>query len=197
MLLRSTHSLRAPRAPGDRAYQVEARLTLGNRRLQWWPMSRVTLGAVRVEDRIHVYAPPDNIIPTDAFLGKVAQLEGYTLNAWVIHAGDCLTLTLYWRAGVEVDTPYEVFVHLVDGQGQLVAQHDSPPANGTLPTSLWVSGEMIIDDHTVCLPPDLEVGPYTLQVGIYNPATGGRLPVSTAGATSDGALRLTHVEVTP
>jgi len=41
------------------------------------------------------------------------------------------------------------------------------------------------------------VGTYTLQVGIYNPATGGRLPVSTGDAVSDGALRLTHIEVTP
>ncbi len=85
----------------------------------------------------------------------------------------------------------------MDGQGQLAAQHDSPPANGTLPTSLWVSGEIIIDDHTVRLPSDIEVGTHTLQVGIYNPATGGRLPVSTGDAVSDGALRLTHIEVTP
>jgi len=197
MLLRSTHTLQTSRAPCDRAYQLEARLTMGNRQLQWWPMSRVILGAVRVEDRIHVYAPPDNINRTDTFFGEVAQLAGYTLNPSVIHAGDCLTLTLYWRAGLEVDTPYTVFVHLVDGQGQLAAQHDSPPANGTLPTSLWVSGEIIIDDHTVRLPSDIEVGTHTLQVGIYNPATGGRLPVSTGDAVSDGALRLTHIEVTP
>jgi hypothetical protein len=197
VLLRSTHTLRTSRAPGDRAYQLEARLTLGNKRLQWWPMSRVTLGDVRIKDRIHVYTPPDNITATDTIFGEVAQLAGCSLNPSVIHPGDCLTVTLYWRSEVEVDKSYTVFVHVVDGQGQLTAQHDSPPANGTLPTNLWVSGEIIIDDHTVRLPSDIGVGTYALHVGIYNPATGGRLPVSTDAATSDGALRLTHIEVTP
>jgi hypothetical protein len=197
VLLRSTHTVRTPRDPGDRAYQLEAWLTLGSRRLQWWPVSRVTLGAVRVEDRVHVYAPPDNIIATDASFGEVAQLAGYTLSPSEIHAGDCLTLTLYWRAGVEVDTPYKVFVHVVDEQGQLAAQHDSQPASGALPTNLWISGEILTDDHAVLLPSDMEVGTYALEVGIYNPATGGRLPVSGGDAISDGALRLTRIEVTP
>ena len=76
---------------------------------------------------------------------------------------------------------YNVFVHLLDGRGQLVAQTDSAPVGGSQPTSSWQAGEMIADRHGVLVPATLPAGEYELRVGIYSPPTGERLPVEDAG----------------
>ena len=101
------------------------------------------------------------------------------------------TLQLYWHTNTSPTADYTVFVHLIDADGNLVAQADSPPATGAYPTSLWDSGETIIDTRTL---PDLPPGQYTLRLGLYDPTTGQRLPVPN---TPDGAITLTEFEVTP
>jgi hypothetical protein len=57
---------------------------------------------------------------------------------------------------------------------------------GRWPTSLWLPGVALDDQHTVPIPRDLPPGSYELLVGLYDPATGARLPL--AGGTD--ALRL-------
>jgi hypothetical protein len=48
-----------------------------------------------------------------------------------------------------------------------------PQAN-TYPTSLWVAGEYIIDEHTLPRPDE----PFTLRVGWYRAEDGTRLPLT-------------------
>jgi hypothetical protein len=97
-------------------------------------------------------------------------------------------LKLYWRADTIPTSDYTVFIHLLDLQGNLVAQFDSPPAAGAYPTSVWNPGEIIADEHRLGeLPP----GRYTLQVGLYRLDTGQRLPVV---GKVDGAVKLVEFE---
>ncbi|MBK8904656.1 MAG: hypothetical protein IPM53_25985 [Anaerolineaceae bacterium] len=88
-----------------------------------------------------------------------------------------LPLTLLWRAEAEVPTSYRVFIHLVNADGQILAQADGEPANWTRPTTGWVPGEYIPDTHTLTLPPDLPPNA-SLRLGLYDPATGQRLPTA-------------------
>ncbi len=78
-----------------------------------------------------------------------------------------LLVTLVWRALAPMDRDYTVFVHMVDSDGRLVAQHDGPPAEGARPTSGWLSGEEIVDRHLIRFPEGLAPGPYRLLVGLY------------------------------
>ena len=49
-----------------------------------------------------------------------------------------------------------MFVHVTRlDSPQPVAQHDGLPANGEQPTTTWVKGEYITDEHTLTLPPDI------------------------------------------
>lgn len=85
-----------------------------------------------------------------------------------------LRLVLYWRADTTPTVDYTTFVHLRDAANQNVAQKDNPPAGGRYPTSLWDTGEIIVDEITLPLdgvPP----GQYTPVVGLYNFVTGDRL----------------------
>ena len=98
-------------------------------------------------------------------------------------------LTLFWQADTIPQTDYTVFVHILNSQGNLVAQADSPPAAGTYPTSLWDSGEIIKDQRLL---PALSPGDYTLSVGLYRPDTFERLPVANQ---PDGVVTLTSFKI--
>ena len=101
---------------------------------------------------------------------------GYDLEA----DPETLRLVLYWQAVGEMETDYTVFVHLVGAEG-LVAQGDAPPFSRACLTSLWQAGDVWRDEHLIHVT-DLSAAnaPYTLSVGWYEPATGARLPASSA-----------------
>ena len=98
-------------------------------------------------------------------------LAGYTQSP---ASNSQLPITLLWRAEAEVATSYRVFIHLVDGDGQILAQADGEPANWSRPTTGWVPGEYILDTHDLTLPPDLPDN-VSLRLGLYDPATNQRL----------------------
>jgi len=87
--------------------------------------------------------------------------------------GSELEVTLYWRADHPLGRDYTVFVQLLDSTGRLVAQADSPPARGSLPTSLWIPGELIADKHSLSLA-SLAPGRYQLITGLYILESGQR-----------------------
>jgi hypothetical protein len=88
---------------------------------------------------------------------------------------------LYWRTETPLEVDYTVFVHLYDADGRLLASHDGPPFYGYLPASDWLLGETVPDRHDFALPSNLAQGEYQLAVGLYDPATGDRLPLVIGG----------------
>jgi hypothetical protein len=97
-------------------------------------------------------------------------------------------LTLFWRARKLVPENLKVFAHLLNAKGELVAQRDSEPVGGLRPTSGWEVGEAIEDRLGVLLPNELPGGDYRIVVGLYDPATGDRLPVMVEAAVSPDAF---------
>jgi hypothetical protein len=93
--------------------------------------------------------------------------------------GDALTVTLLWQAGPTTPHDWTVFLHLVDAQGVLIAQHDGQPAGGNLSTSRWAPGQTVLDEHELVGVGSLGKD-WHLTVGLYDAQTGAR-----AGARSD------------
>jgi hypothetical protein len=116
--------------------------------------------------------------PYSATFGKVAELTGYRLEPEEARVGEDLEVTLYWQATNEQPLPndYTVFVHLLDGSGQLIAQHDGEPAAGRRPTRTWQEGDLIIDTHSLQWQTADYRGPATIAVGLYDLETTERLP---------------------
>jgi hypothetical protein len=111
-----------------------------------------------------------------ATFGDVAVLEQ---AAWAI-CQDQLNVRLNWSAIPGGD--WHVFVHVLNPDGTLAAQHDSPPLLGLYPFWQWSQGDRVEDVHPVDvsqLPRDRQ---YTVTVGLYDPATGERL---TPGQTTN------------
>ena len=99
---------------------------------------------------------------------EIMTLTGYDLAPSAPEPGDVLELTLFWQAAAPLQHSYTVFVHLVDPiSGEIVAQHDSLPREGALPTTCWQPGEAVGDDHPLMLDPALPPGDYLLQMGVY------------------------------
>jgi hypothetical protein len=75
-----------------------------------------------------------------------------------------------------IERSYTVFLHIYDADGRLIAQKDSPPARGYIPTNFWREGDEVFDLREVVLPPDLPRGRYKIAVGFYDLQTMERLP---------------------
>ncbi len=154
--------------------------------------------------RLHTFARQGRtlalVAPTDADLqppiarqanlGNQMELRGYGLQ----REGDSLTVTLYWQSLAVMPLDYTVFVHLLDSEGRLVAQHDAAPWwEAPIPTSTWRPGEQLLDRHPLNLPPDLPPGEYQLRVGVYYWETLERLPVLENGQPSGDSVELGRV----
>ncbi len=193
-IIRTIHTFRAPKGLGSHTYLAEVRVFGDGKRLHWIPTDRLPIGFVHVEDRSHLWKPCSGCKPVQATFDGLAALEGFAVPASV-RGGEKLSLRLCWHAIGETEKSYKVFVHLLDERGKIVAQHDSPPANGKLPTDLWIEGEYVEDLHELVVPESLPEGEYSLEVGLYDPATGARLPVNSNLPSMGNALEVTHVRV--
>jgi 4-amino-4-deoxy-L-arabinose transferase-like glycosyltransferase len=132
--------------------------------------------------------------PVADFGGQVSML-GHAPVPERIVAGEILPLTFVWQAQAEVSSDYKVFVHLLDGEGRIVAQRDSEPVGGWRPTPSWRVGESVRDNHGLLIPESVPAGEYRLIVGLYGPE-GERLPVrDTTGQLVGDSLSLGAVQV--
>lgn len=98
-----------------------------------------------------------------------AELLGVVVDDDALQSGHELTVQLLWRPLLAGDRYGKVFVHLIDGNGQLVAQHDGSPVNGAYPFVVWQPGMIVKDEHVLPLDEDLTTGPYRLEIGVYDP----------------------------
>jgi hypothetical protein len=134
----------------------------------------------------------------DVQLGDHVRLLGYTSSSDSVSAGDALTVTLFWQSDGRVTEDDHVFVHLQDADGQMVAQSDGVPVQGTRPTWDWRDREVFQDEHTLVTDARLPDGAYTLSVGMYDYSTGVRLLAvgPTGERLSDGRIVLQDIQVT-
>jgi hypothetical protein len=123
-------------------------------------------------------------------------LLGHQLDPAEVGPGEAVTVTLRWQAALRPGEDYQAFVHAVDQNGALVAQHDGPPRMGLYPTSVWAPGEVVEDTHPVPISSTFE-GSLQLYVGLYRLETMERLPVTDAQgmAYPGGAYPLASMQV--
>jgi len=131
---------------------------------------------------------PKTAVPLpDVRFGNEIMLVGWSgLEETAVAAGGTIHYTLYWQANTPIQRPYTVFNHLLNANGDIIAQQDNMPRHNQWPTTCWQPGEIIPDPYTMTLPPDLPTGTYRLEVGLYWLETGERLPIMLPdGETAD------------
>jgi len=85
-----------------------------------------------------------------------------------------------YRFAVADDAPtfgedYKVFVHFLDADGELMWTDDHDPLT---PTSQWTPGLAVDYPRTLFLPKFPYVGLTRVEVGLFSPTTGARLPLN-------------------
>ncbi len=88
--------------------------------------------------------------------------------------GQNLVMEAYWQATQPIDFDYNIFIHVVDAQGHLVAQLDTQPQQGKRPMTTWLPGEVLQDRYTLAIPAQA-TGPLHVEMGLYHWQTGQRL----------------------
>ena len=122
-------------------------------------------------------------------LDRQIELLAYDIDKQQARPGDWVELTLYWQAEVEPSIDFQVFVHLIDANGQLVAQSDKLNP-GDFPTRRWQTDKYVTDSHLIKLPDNLPAGTYSLSAGMWVMSEGWRLPVLAADGTVSGDVVL-------
>jgi uncharacterized membrane protein len=118
--------------------------------------------------------------------GKLLTLMGYSVAVAPpgeafgpmpdepLPAGSTMRVSLFWRVDETAERNYTVFVHALSGDGQLLAQHDSWPADAHRPTSVLPPETVFRDVHYLPFPQGAS-GEVALRVGLYD-EEGTRLP---------------------
>jgi hypothetical protein len=147
----------------------------------------VTLGEVEIVQRPPQFQPQTPTVRLDPapLLGSHAALVGYDLA----ETSATITLTLYWDIQQPLLPPHHIFVHADAATGETLTQSDGPPATvaGEAPTGSWLPGERLATIHRL----DHPQNDFGLSVGLYDPQTGVRLPVTADGASRGDAIILT------
>ncbi len=123
----------------------------------------------------------------EARFGEAIVLDGATILGERFRTGDIIPVSLFWHAEARPPQRYKLFVHLLNAEGQLVAQYDAEPIGGFRPTDGWQAGERLTDRCGVLVPAGLPAGRYTVRVGLYD-FQGERLPVIWPGGEGDGLV---------
>jgi hypothetical protein len=136
----------------------------------------------------------------DISFGGVIKLLGYDLPiSNHLKPGDSLEVTLYWQSLAKMNQDYSAFVHLLDENELIIAQRDMYPGQGLYPTSLWSVGDAIANRYVLILR-ETAFAPNQaqLEIGLYNFATGERLPAyDPTGEPLGDNIRFEEIKIAP
>jgi|YNPNPStandDraft_1061719.scaffolds.fasta_scaffold00567_11 hypothetical protein len=127
-----------------------------------------------------------------------ARLLGVSLDRESAAPGEWLTVRACWEGMRGMSQDYTVFVHLVGWEEARVAERYTYPGLGRFPTSLWPVGQAFCDAYRLRVEEWAPVPErYDLLVGLYDAATGARLPVRDAAGGEVNYPVVAQVRVAP
>ncbi|TXD36519.1 hypothetical protein FRC98_11815 [Lujinxingia vulgaris] len=127
------------------------------------------------------------------------ELIGYELNkkaegdenprySW----GEELTMTLYFESLRRVTSEQEIFVHIDTPGNRIGADHE--PVGGNYPTSRWLPGDIVRDEHTLTIDRYSTPGTYTIWIGFYKGSD--RMDVSPRkGHDGQNRVKVAEIEI--
>lgn len=144
-----------------------------------------------------LFNPPETSHPVSVTVGDGLALLGYDMSSDSVRKGEQVKITLYWQAKERQLQSNKVFIHLLDDSGKLYAQHDGIPGDWGYPTTDWMKNEIVPDRIYLSLDDEIPAGNYHLFVGMYDEASGQRVPlVLGPQAIAGSTYRLAGLEVT-
>jgi 4-amino-4-deoxy-L-arabinose transferase-like glycosyltransferase len=162
---------------------------IGDPGAAWMYQNATPLTVVNIHgvEYARVYQIPPSVPQAlAADFGPVVHLRGYGLEQ--LQGARGLRAALFWEARGATPGDALAFVHLIGPDGMRYAQADLPPGGVAFPTSAWSPGRFLITAVDLALPAAAPPGRYRLVVGLYDIASGARLPLSPPAAAADPAI---------
>jgi hypothetical protein len=126
----------------------------------------------------------NGFLPEPVQIGDLAAVSGFSTVGREYWPGRRVVVNTILRVTGTTDMDYQVFMHVMDGDQQ-VATWDHTPGGDSYPTSLWEPGEYIEDRIWAELDETVPLGTFQVNMGLYDLATGDRLPVQVGDTTTD------------
>jgi len=141
----------------------------------------------------------------EVLIGDIVRFLGHDLGGLEFWPGRRIITHLFWQPLQPADRELSVFVHLLDAQGNLIDTWDGPIGQseiGHYSMRAWEPGEIISDERVLSLTtgPSEDAAGYQLVIGIYDPVTQERLPVTVDGQPAGDSILLDNrfrVQVAP
>lgn len=130
----------------------------------------------------------------EVFASELA-LRGFEIPVQAVPGGSTISVSLYWEVLRALSADYTVFIHLLDGDGELVAQFDRPPGGGTAPTTSWQVGKILRDTYPLPIPSGVPEGTYEVYVGMYMWPSLERVSVTVDGAPVGDSTKLGTIQI--
>ncbi|MDQ1301094.1 MAG: hypothetical protein QG637_1015, partial [Chloroflexota bacterium] len=133
--------------------------------------------------------PPAIEQPADVIFGGQVRLVGYDVGR-PLTPESALPVTLYWQPVTPLARRYKYILRLVsDGAGvspQMLAQTETEPYSGLLPTTQWPAGATIVEYTGVPTSAGATPGKAYLTLQVYDAETLQKLPVTQTGSMERG-----------
>ncbi|HFC12625.1 MAG TPA: hypothetical protein ENJ56_07245 [Anaerolineae bacterium] len=126
-------------------------------------MSGITLAEATTAGNTLKLDAVNAVHPQAILFGGAIELVEHTVTV----TEDLLMVDLVWEAVAQPSADYTVFVHLLDKNGELVAQYDRVAGGQRYPSSTWQQGDYYRDSFPVIIPTSAEFGTYQLAIGMY------------------------------
>jgi 4-amino-4-deoxy-L-arabinose transferase-like glycosyltransferase len=124
-------------------------------------------------DYIQIYqVPRPYTIASGALFGDSLELRGFSIE----QQPQSIVLTPSWNVVRDLEGGRFAFLHLINANGERVAQIDMPIEAGLFEE--WQAGQQFGLSMPLSLPDDLPAGQYRLALGVYDPNDWARLPLS-------------------
>lgn len=148
----------------------------------------------------YAYVAPETRV-ANAIFGETMQLLGYDLPTQIFTAGETYTLKVYWRGTEHAPPPsdYSIYLHLtaLDDPTQIFAQADGGLLYSNYPTRFLTPHMTFQDRRNLMIPLEVAPGRYQLRIGVYDPQTFVRLPLTVDGEPAgDGWTFVEDITVT-
>lgn|GEM_PF-6356256 len=116
-----------------------------------------------------IFASPAEIPDTGITLGGNYVFRDYELSipSDELVAGDSLTTSVTWYVQESTHEGYITYLHVLDVEGNLIAQQDIQPFNGQFATWAWIPGTDVTLSYTVTIPEDAQA-PFIVRTGMYS-----------------------------
>jgi hypothetical protein len=143
--------------------------------------------------------------PEEARFGDGMFLAGYDMSIngrparssadpapSLLHAGDVLGYTLYWRAAGPITQNYRARVELVNSAGVGVSGLEQVPGGLLNEPTTWDQYRLRTDTYQVIVPTNIQDGLYNVQVRAYDRAKGQILEVTDGSGVKLGDHLVLH-----